>query len=248
VLVAVSGGAKHLPLGRHIPGAGIPAVAQGEPPDTGLSGDDQSVGRVRVGVMHRTVAEFMATEHAATGNDHLELVGLVEVRPGDGARKFLDRKGHRVQRIVGRRLLGRRQGVAVGADIGGISTGRCLASAGAAGEDAVRDQDHGILPLLLSAAGTARARDKHLVPLYQISMRRTHFGDHYRALPFEPAGPCKGTDIYRFLLSGSGISRLEDTSPALERRRASSRMRPLLATPQGRQVSYTVFRARHTLH
>jgi len=28
----------------------------------------------------------MVAEHAATGNDHLELVSLVEVRPGDGAR------------------------------------------------------------------------------------------------------------------------------------------------------------------
>jgi len=27
----------------------------------------------------------MVAEHAATGNDHLELVSLVEVRPGDGA-------------------------------------------------------------------------------------------------------------------------------------------------------------------
>jgi hypothetical protein len=25
--------------------------------------------------MHRTVAEFMVTKHAATGNHHLELVG-----------------------------------------------------------------------------------------------------------------------------------------------------------------------------
>ena len=43
---------------------------------------------------------------------------------------------------------------------------------------------------------------------YQISIKRTHSGDRYRALPFEPAGPCKGTDIYRFLLSGSGITGL----------------------------------------
>jgi hypothetical protein len=31
------------------------------------------------------VAEFMVAEPAAAGNDDLELVGLVEVRPGDGA-------------------------------------------------------------------------------------------------------------------------------------------------------------------
>jgi len=73
--------------------------------------------------MHRAVAEFMVAEHAATGNDHLELVGLVEVRPGDGARTLLDQEGHRVQRIVGRRLLARRQGVAVGTDIGGVPAG-----------------------------------------------------------------------------------------------------------------------------
>jgi hypothetical protein len=73
--------------------------------------------------MHRAVAEFMVAEHAATGNDHLELVGLVEVRPGDGARTLLDQEGHRVQRIVGRRLLARRQGVAVGTDIDGVPAG-----------------------------------------------------------------------------------------------------------------------------
>ena len=95
--------------------------------------------------MHRTVAEFMLGERASAGNDHLELVGLVEVRPGDGARTLLDQEGHRVQRIVGRRLLVRRQGVAVGADIGGVPAGRRLASAGAAGEDAVGGQDHGVL-------------------------------------------------------------------------------------------------------
>src|SRR5215470_14027497 len=66
--------------------------------------------------MHRAVAEFMVAEHAVTGNDHLELVGLVEVRPSDGARTLLDQEGHRVQRIVGRRLLVWRQGVAIGAD------------------------------------------------------------------------------------------------------------------------------------
>jgi hypothetical protein len=109
--------------------------------------------------MHRAVAEFMVAEHAATGNDHLELVGLVEVRPGDGARTLLDQEGHRVQRIVGRRLLVRRQGVAVGADIGGVPAGRRLASAGAAGEDAVGSQDHGVLRLLLSAAGAAARHD-----------------------------------------------------------------------------------------
>jgi len=49
----------------------------------------------------------MVAEHAATGNDHLELVGLVGVRPGDGARPLLDQEGHRVQRIVGRGRLGR---------------------------------------------------------------------------------------------------------------------------------------------
>src|ERR1700730_4496823 len=103
--------------------------------------------------MYRAVAEFMIAEHAATGNDHLELVGLVEVRPGDGARTLLDQEGHRVQRIVGRRILVRRQGVAVGADIGGVPAGRRLASAGAAGENAVGGQDHGGLPVLLSAAG-----------------------------------------------------------------------------------------------
>jgi hypothetical protein len=42
--------------------------------------------------------------------------------------------------------------------------------------------------------------------LYHISMKRTHSGDRHRASPFEPAGPCKGTGIYRFLLSGHGIS------------------------------------------
>jgi hypothetical protein len=35
--------------------------------------------------MHRTIAELMVTEHAATSNDHLELAGLVEVRPGQAA-------------------------------------------------------------------------------------------------------------------------------------------------------------------
>ena len=108
--------------------------------------------------MHRTVAEFMVTEHAATGNDHLELVGLVEVRPGDGSRTLLDQEGHRVQRIVGRRLLVQRQGVAVGADIGGVPAGRGLPSAGAAGEDAVGGQDHGVLRLL-SARSTAARHD-----------------------------------------------------------------------------------------
>jgi hypothetical protein len=95
--------------------------------------------------MHRTVAEFMVAEHAATGNYHLELVGLVEVRPGDGARTLFDQEGHRVQRIIGRRLLARGQGVAIGADIGGVPAGRRLASAGAAREDAVGGQDHGVL-------------------------------------------------------------------------------------------------------
>ena len=42
--------------------------------------------------MHGAVAEFMIAEHAATGNDHLELVGLVEVWPGDGARTLLDQE------------------------------------------------------------------------------------------------------------------------------------------------------------
>ena len=65
----------------------------------------------------------MIAEHAATGNDHLELVGLMEVRPGDGVRTLLDQKRHRVQRIVGRRLLARRQGVAAGTDIGGVPAG-----------------------------------------------------------------------------------------------------------------------------
>jgi hypothetical protein len=46
-------------------------------------------------VMHRTVAEVMVTEHAATRDDHLELIGLVEVRAGDGARTLLDQEGHR---------------------------------------------------------------------------------------------------------------------------------------------------------
>src|SRR6516165_1373031 len=92
--------------------------------------------------MHGTVAEFMVAEHAATGNDHLELVGLVEVRPGDSARILLDQEGHRVQRIVGRRLLVQRQGVAVGADIGCVPAGRGLPSAGAASENAVGGQDH----------------------------------------------------------------------------------------------------------
>jgi hypothetical protein len=41
---------------------------------------------------------------AGFGNDHLELVGLVEVRSGDGARSLLDQEAHRVQRIVVRRL------------------------------------------------------------------------------------------------------------------------------------------------
>jgi hypothetical protein len=78
VLVAVAGRIKHLPLGRHIPGSGVPAVAQGEPPNARLPGDDRSIGRVGMGVMHRAVAEFMLPEHAATGNDHLELVCLVK--------------------------------------------------------------------------------------------------------------------------------------------------------------------------
>jgi hypothetical protein len=64
-----------------------------------------------------------------------------------------------VQRIVGRRLLVRRQGVAVGADIGGVPAGRRLASAGTAGEDAVGSQDHGVLRLLLSAGGAAARHD-----------------------------------------------------------------------------------------
>ena len=109
--------------------------------------------------MHRAVAEFMVPEHAATGNDHLELVCLVEVRPDDGARTLLDQEGHGVQRIVGRRLLIRRQGVAVGADIGGVPAGRRLASAGAAGEDAVDGQDRDVLRLLLSTAGAAAHHD-----------------------------------------------------------------------------------------
>ena len=108
--------------------------------------------------MHGTVAEFMVAEHAATGNDHLELVGLVEVRPGYGAWTLLDQEGHRVQRIVGRWLLVWRQGVAVGADIGGVPAGRGLAPAGAAGEDAVGGQDHGVLRLL-SACSTAARHD-----------------------------------------------------------------------------------------
>jgi hypothetical protein len=33
--------------------------------------------------MHRAVAEFTVAEHAVTGNDHLELIGLVEVRSRD---------------------------------------------------------------------------------------------------------------------------------------------------------------------
>jgi hypothetical protein len=94
--------------------------------------------------MHRTVTELMVAEHAATGNDHLKLVGLVEVRPGDGARPFSTRKAIGWQRIVGRPLI-RWQGVAVGADIGGVPAGRRLASAGAAGEDAVGSQDHVVL-------------------------------------------------------------------------------------------------------
>ena len=73
--------------------------------------------------MHCAVPEFMVAEHAATGNDHLELVGLVEVRPGDGARTLLDQEGHRAQRIVGRVLLVRRQGVTVGTDIDGVPAG-----------------------------------------------------------------------------------------------------------------------------
>ena len=87
--------------------------------------------------MHRAVADFIVAKLAATGDDHLELVSLVEVRPGDGVRMLLDQEGHRVQRIVGWRLLARRQGIAVGADIGGVPAGRRLAPAGAAGEDAV---------------------------------------------------------------------------------------------------------------
>src|SRR5262249_42196038 len=86
VLVAVADRIKHVSLGRHIPGAGVRAVALGKPPNARLPGDDRPIGRVSIGVMHRAVAEFMVAEHAATGNDHLELVGLVEVRPGDGAR------------------------------------------------------------------------------------------------------------------------------------------------------------------
>src|SRR5690242_12707870 len=69
-----------------------------------LPGDNRSIGRIGIGIMHRAVAEFMVTEPAAAGNDDLELVGLVEVRPGDGARPLLDQEGHRVQSIVGRRL------------------------------------------------------------------------------------------------------------------------------------------------
>src|ERR1700676_1709027 len=84
---------------------------------------------------------------------------------------LLDQEGHRVQRIVGRRILVRRQGVAVGADIGGVPAGRRLASAGAAGENAVGGQDHGVLRLLLSAAGAAARHDAlpHPVPDYCLS-------------------------------------------------------------------------------
>jgi hypothetical protein len=56
------------------------------------------------------------------------------------AQTLLDQEGHRVQRIVGRR-----QGVAVGTDKGGVPAGQRLASASAAGEDAVGDQDHCVL-------------------------------------------------------------------------------------------------------
>src|SRR5690348_3842360 len=68
-LVAVAGGLEHLPLGRHIPGAGVPAVAQGEPPDARLPGDNRSIGRIGIGIMHRAIAEFMVTEPAAAGNE-----------------------------------------------------------------------------------------------------------------------------------------------------------------------------------
>src|SRR5580658_3060394 len=61
VLLAIAGRIKNLPFGWHIPGAGVPAVAQGEPPNARLPGDDWSVGRVGVGVMHGTVAEVMVT-------------------------------------------------------------------------------------------------------------------------------------------------------------------------------------------
>jgi hypothetical protein len=149
VPVAVAGRVKHLPLGRHVPGAGIPAVAQRKPPDARLPGDDRPIGRIGVGVMHRAVAEFVLPEHAATGDDHLERIGLVEVRPGYRARPLLDQEGHRVQRIVGRRVLARRQGVAVGADIGGVPAGRRLASACAPGEDAVGAAEPGPSPYQL---------------------------------------------------------------------------------------------------
>ena len=42
--------------------------------------------------MHRTVAKFMLTEHAATRDDHLGLIGLVEVRPVTAPGPFSTKK------------------------------------------------------------------------------------------------------------------------------------------------------------
>jgi hypothetical protein len=117
----------------------------------------------------------MVAEHAATGNDHLELVGLVEMRPGNGAWTLLDQEGHRVQRIVGRRLLVWRQGVAVGADIGGVPAGRGLASAGAAGEDAVGGQDHGVLRYCCRRQAQRRITLVKFVSIARGCLRKSRF-------------------------------------------------------------------------
>ncbi len=79
---------------------------------------------------------------------------------------LLDQEGHRVQPIVGRRLLVRRQGVAVGADIGGVPAGRRRASAvlRARMQSAVRTTAYSVIAIGGGRSGASRCVLSHTCP------------------------------------------------------------------------------------
>ena len=141
--MAVARGAQLGAIVRHVLGARVPGVAQGEPGDALARRDDRAIGRIGVGVMDGDGAGVVQPKLAIAADHHLVLVGAVEMRLGDAARPLFDQKRHRVQRVLGRDRLVRFDGVAVGADKGGVPAIGGLAPVGLAHGLGVRGQDHG---------------------------------------------------------------------------------------------------------
>ena len=66
--------AQLVPRAGHVACAGIPGVAQSEPGDAVILGDDRTIGRPCVGVVHRHGADIVRTKTAAALHHHLILI------------------------------------------------------------------------------------------------------------------------------------------------------------------------------